>query len=422
MKILMFSWEYPPLSHGGLARHVQDLSEALVKLGHKLYVITQGNGQLPYREVVNGVDVIRTSPISVTANNFVDHILHLNYQLIEKAIELRDEIGDLDLIHGHDWLVFWASRVIKHSMVKPLIFTIHATEFGRNQGIYNNMQRYINDLEWYATFEAWKVIVCSKYMNTEVKNLFQLPDDKVITIPNGVNEKNYQAEYSSHFRINYASPEEKIVFYVGRIVREKGIQVLIQAVPIILSNYPQTKFVIAGKGPFLDNLKEQANYLGIADRIYFTGFVDDETRNKLYQVADVAVFPSLYEPFGIVALEAMVTRTPVVVSNVGGLAEFVRDGKNGLTVEPNNPEQLARKILYLFNNREKAREISGNGYRMVKDKYSWDEIARKTEEVYEEVIFDYLQSDWNKKIAERKNDFIKDEEPVYRYSSQRKYS
>lgn len=422
MKILMFSWEYPPLSHGGLARHVQDLSEALVKLGHEIYVISQGNGQLPQREEINGVDINRTSPMSITANNFVDHILHLNYQLIEKAVELTGKIGDIDLIHGHDWLVFWASRVIKHSMVKPLIYTIHATEFGRNQGIYNNMQRYINDLEWYSTFEAWKVIVCSKYMKTEVRNLFQLPGDKVVTIPNGVNGANYQAEYSSNFRKHYASPEEKIVFYVGRIVREKGIQVLLQAIPQILSKNNQTKFIIAGKGPFLDNLKEQANYLGIADRIYFTGFVDDETRNKLYQVADVAVFPSLYEPFGIVALEAMITRTPVVVSNVGGLAEFIKDGENGLTIAPNNPAQLAEKILFLFNNKEKAREISINGYRMVKDKYSWDEIARETVDVYEDVIYDYLESDWNKKIAEKKYETVNEDEQIYSYISNRKYS
>ncbi|HLV08894.1 MAG TPA: glycosyltransferase family 4 protein [Halanaerobiales bacterium] len=422
MKILMFSWEYPPLSHGGLARHVQDLSEALVKQGHQIYVISRGDGKLPSRETVKGVNIIRTTPVSVTANNFVDNILHLNFLLIEKALEIRDEITDIDLVHGHDWSVFWASRVIKHSMVKPLIFTIHATEFGRNQGIYNNMQRYINDLEWYATFEAWKVIVCSQYMCSEVMNLFQLPEDKVIVVSNGVDEEKYRTESSSSFRNQYASPDEKIVFYVGRIVREKGIQVLIHSVPEILKAHPNTKFVISGKGSFLDQLREQASYLGIAERIYFTGFVDDETRNKLYRVADVAVFPSLYEPFGIVALEAMVTRTPVLVSNVGGLAEFVNDGENGLTVEPNNPGQLAEKLLYLFNNPKKARRIIANGYRLVKENFSWNEIARKTVRVYEKVLHDYQESDWKEKLKARKSLINEEEDQIYQYSSQRKYS
>ncbi|QTL97043.1 glycosyltransferase [Iocasia frigidifontis] len=426
MKILMFSWEYPPLSHGGLARHVQDLSEALVKQGHKIYVITQGNAKMSEDDIVNGVRVIRTTPVTISGNNFVDNILHLNFQMTEKTIELMEQIGDIDLIHGHDWLVFWVSKVFKHSLRKPLLYTIHATEFGRNQGIYNNMQRYINDLEWYACFEAWKVVVCSRYMANEAKNLFQLPDDKVATIANGVNEENYLLDRNQSFDVDdfkntYASLNENIVFYVGRIVREKGIQVLLQSVPEILSVEPSTKFVIAGKGPHLDNLKAQADYLGIADRIYFTGFISDEERNKLYQIADVAVFPSIYEPFGIVALEAMVTKTPVVVSNVGGMAEFVEDDKNGLMVNPNNPHQLAGAILELIRNKEKSKEIAARGYRMVKEEYTWEEIASKTAALYEDVNFDYLKSDWNKKHT-KGNMNNNEESLLYRYTSQRKYS
>lgn len=402
----MFSWEYPPISHGGLARHVQDLSEALVRRNHQVYVITQGSADIPEDQSINGVKVLRTDSVSISGNNFVDNILHLNFQLIDKAIQLYNDVGDLDIIHGHDWLVFWASKVFKHSLTKPLIYTIHATEFGRNQGIYNNMQRYINDLEWYATFEAWKVIVCSQFMNYEVRNLFQLPEDKVVAIPNGVNEENYQCDYSTHFKEKYASPYEDIVFYVGRIVREKGVQVLIQSVSQILSTNPSTKFIIAGKGPYLDNLRSQAKSLGVEDRVYFTGFISDQERNMLYQAADVAVFPSLYEPFGIVALEAMVTRTPVVVSNVGGLAEFVKDKENGLIFNSSDSHHLAEKIAYLLNNKKEAAKIAETGYRMVKEKFTWDEIAEKTEQVYKNVLNDYQKSDWNgrKENQNRRND------------------
>ncbi|MGB4006075.1 MAG: glycosyltransferase family 4 protein, partial [Halanaerobiales bacterium] len=282
MRILMLSWEYPPVSHGGLARHVQDLSEALVRKGIEVFVVTQGSAELPADEIINGVRVLRTIPVAVTANNFVEDILQLNFQLLERALVLFRELdNNLDIIHGHDWLVFWASKVLKHSFTTPLIYTIHATEFGRNQGIYNDMQRYINDLEWYASFEAWKLIVCSQYMNNEVRNLFQVPEDKAVVIGNGVNEENYRGDSSPAYRDFYASPDEDIVFYVGRIVREKGIQVLIQAIPEILKTNPKTKFVIAGKGPYLDNLRSLAEYLGVAERVYFTGFISDRERNNL---------------------------------------------------------------------------------------------------------------------------------------------
>lgn len=416
MRILMLSWEYPPVSHGGLARHVQDLSEALVRKGIEVFVVTQGSAELPADEIINGVRVLRTIPVAVTANNFVEDILQLNFQLLERALVLFRELdNNLDIIHGHDWLVFWASKVLKHSFTTPLIYTIHATEFGRNQGIYNDMQRYINDLEWYASFEAWKLIVCSQYMNNEVRNLFQVPEDKAVVIGNGVNEENYRGDSSPAYRDFYASPDEDIVFYVGRIVREKGIQVLIQAIPEILKTNPKTKFVIAGKGPYLDNLRSLAEYLGVAERVYFTGFISDRERNNLYWIADVAVFPSLYEPFGIVALEAMVTRTPVIVSEVGGLAEFVRDGENGLTVKPNDPQQLAEKIRFLLNNKERAREMASRAYEIVKRDFTWDEIANKTLAVYEEVIAEYRKSGWSrkKKVIERREDR---EEFIHRYA------
>jgi len=416
VRILMLSWEYPPVSHGGLARHVQDLSEALVRKGIEVFVVTQGSAELPADEIINGVRVLRTIPVAVTANNFVEDILQLNFQLLERALVLFRELdNNLDIIHGHDWLVFWASKVLKHSFTTPLIYTIHATEFGRNQGIYNDMQRYINDLEWYASFEAWKLIVCSQYMNNEVRNLFQVPEDKAVVIGNGVNEENYRGDSSPAYRDFYASPDEDIVFYVGRIVREKGIQVLIQAIPEILKTNPKTKFVIAGKGPYLDNLRSLAEYLGVAERVYFTGFISDRERNNLYRIADVAVFPSLYEPFGIVALEAMVTRTPVIVSEVGGLAEFVRDGENGLTVKPNDPQQLAEKIRFLLNNKERAREMASRAYEIVKRDFTWDEIANKTLAVYEEVIAEYRKSGWSrkKKVIERREDR---EEFIHRYA------
>ena len=409
MNILMFSWEYPPLSHGGLARHVQDLSEALVKQGHSLFIITQGDNNIPAKQKLKGVKIFRTEEIKISAKNFIDNILQLNFQMLEEAIKIQDMV-DIDIIHGHDWLVFWASRVMKHALKKPLVYTVHATEYGRNQGIYNDMQRYINDLEWHASFEAWKVIVCSNYMKQELKGLFQTPEDKIKIIENGVNIENYQAEYSEDFRKKYASLQESLVFYVGRIVREKGIQILIKAIPQILTKNPDVKFVIAGKGPHLSNLKSQAKFLGIDNRIYFTGYISDEERNKLYQVADLAVFPSLYEPFGIVALEAMATETPVIASNVGGLAEFIKHGKNGYKISPGDPDSLVKSITYLLDNKKEARQMAQKGYKMVKNKYNWDKIAAKTFSLYKKVLKEYKDTEWHKKET---RSYIDNEEKLY---------
>jgi glycogen synthase len=414
MKILMLTWEYPPISYGGLARHVQDLSEAIAKQGHDIYIITQGDNNIPQRETYKGIKIIRTTPSLIKGNNFLDGIFQLNFQILEEIFKFREELKDIDIIHGHDWLIFWASKVLKHSLRKPLLFTIHATEYGRNQGIYNDMQRYINDLEWYATYEAWKVIVCSKYMESEIKGLFQIPSDKVKILENGVNPENYKAKYSEEFKKKYAHPNEKVVFFLGRIVREKGVQVLIQAIPEVLKYEPNTKFIIAGKGPFLDSLRKQADYLKVSDRIYFTGFISDDERNRLYRLADISVFPSLYEPFGIVALEAMVTKTPVIVSDVGGLSEFIKNGINGIKVEANNHHQLAEAIIYLIRNKEKAKNIVDRAYKMVVEDYSWDLIAQKTVDLYKEVFKEYKTSDWNK-IDYKK---VWDEDrlmPSYRY-------
>ena len=399
MEILTFSWEYPPISHGGLARHVQNLSEELAREGHSIYVVTQGDNNIPKQENINGVNVIRTNPVKISPNNFIDEILQLNYQLLEEAIKLTRDITGIDLVHGHDWLVFWASRVLKHSLQKPLISTIHATEAGRNQGIYNDMQRYINDIEWYSGFEAWKVIVCSHFMKEEVRRLFQLPADKVTVIENGVRPKLFQAEYSEEFRSSFASPEEDLIFYIGRIVREKGIQVLIQALDELLKDNPSTKLVIGGKGHFVEDLKRQAGYLGISDRIFFTGFISDEERNKLYQAAQVAVFPSLYEPFGIVALEGMAAGTPTIVSDVGGMSEVVENGVNGIKVEPNNPHKLSEAIKYVLNNKGEAQEMAVRASELVSEKYDWNKIAKKTEKVYREVVNDYRSTEWNKDIS-----------------------
>jgi glycosyltransferase involved in cell wall biosynthesis len=231
-------------------------------------------------------------------------------------------------------------------------------------------------------------------MKNEVRHVFQVPDDKIRVIVNGVNPANFATRTIRVTRDQFAAPDERIVFYVGRLVREKGVQVLLDAAPQILARHPQTKFIIAGKGPYAEELHRQAANLGIAQRVYFTGYVDDEVRNTLYSWADVAVFPSLYEPFGIVALEGMAARTPVVVADTGGLSEIVEHGVDGLKFYPGNSRSLADMIVWLLQDRQLAQNLRQQAYRKVLEKFNWRDIALATRRVYQQVWNEYRHVPW----------------------------
>ncbi|NLZ38479.1 MAG: glycosyltransferase family 4 protein [Firmicutes bacterium] len=392
----MFSWEYPPRVIGGLARHVSELSAALHRIGVEVDVITiNENEDTPEKELNGGVRVWRVRPYHLVPRDFISGILQYNIAMLEKALELFLAGADYDLIHAHDWLVAYAARAVKHALRKPLVATIHATEYGRNRGLHTDEQRYISDVEWWLTYEAWKVICCSSYMYHELQRVFHLPEDKIVIIPNGVELQQFKRIANvAAVRERYAAHDEKIVFFVGRLVQEKGLHILLQAVPRILAAVPKTKFVIAGKGPALETLRGQARELGIEQHLYFTGYIDDATRNALYRSAAVAVFPSLYEPFGIVALEAMAAKVPVVVSDTGGLSDIVDHGITGLKCYPDNADSLAEQIIKLLQDTTYAEQLSENALQKVKNNYAWQEIAKQTQSIYRQVLKQWRHSDW----------------------------
>ncbi len=396
MKILMLSWEFPPKVVGGIAPHVHDLSLSLHEQGQEVSVLTIGTPETAEEQNWKGVNVYRVKSSNPHPPDFISWVLQFNLNLVEKAVRLLQEGADFDLIHAHDWLVAYAGKMLKHALRKPLVATIHATEWGRNNGLHNDLQRYISDVEWWLAYEAWRIICCSRYMFNELQNIFQLPKDKLRIIPNGVYPETFRSVPPgfASIRDQYAAPDEKIIFYVGRLVIEKGLDQLLEAAPRILAADPQVKFVIAGKGPYAEDLHAKAKQLGIYEKCYFTGFIDDQTRNALFRAAAVAVFPSLYEPFGIVALEAMAAGTPVVVTDTGGLGEVVQHGKNGLKAMAGNPASLAENIIWMLSYPEQARALSAQASRDVETEYNWEKIARATIRVYQEVEEEYQRSPW----------------------------
>ncbi|MGI6686459.1 MAG: glycosyltransferase family 4 protein [Bacillota bacterium] len=383
MRVLMLSWEYPPKSVGGLARHVYDLTKELAEQGEEIFLVTSAAEEAPHEETINKVKVFRVNTLNLPSQDFVTWVHHLNFSLVETAIRLNEKYGPFDIVHAHDWLVAFAARTIKHAYNIPLVATIHATEYGRNQGLHNDLQRYISDVEWWLTYEAWQVIVCSRYMRSELQRIFQVPENKIQVVPNGVDISSFKFVDPNFKRRDYAANHEKIVLFVGRLVPEKGLQVLLDAVPKILHYCPEAKFIIAGTGPSGEYLKQKVHMINVSSKVLFTGYVDDNTRNGLYQNAHVAVFPSTYEPFGIVALEGMAARTPVVVTDTGGFREVVEHGVDGLKAYPGNPNSLADNIIHLLKSPETAQEIKKKAYDKVEKHFSWQKIAIKTRQVYQ---------------------------------------
>ena len=388
MKILMLTWEYPPRVVGGISKVVYDLSHKMVKEGNEVTVVTYKDGDnVKYYENDKGVEVYRVDNYMIRPNNFIDWIMQLNFNMITKANEIINKNGKFDVIHAHDWLVAYSAKSIKESYNIPLISTIHATESGRNSGIHDETQRYINDSEWMLTYESSEVIVNSNYMKNEVQRLFGLPYDKINVIPNGVNLQlfsNVNVDYD--FRRQYAMDNEKIILYVGRLVYEKGIQNLIAAMPKILDRYHDSKLIICGRGGMIDELREQVKYLGIDNKVYFAGYCDSKKMQKMYKCADVAVFPSTYEPFGIVAIESMLSGTPTIVSDVGGLNEIIEHGVTGMKSYAGNANSIADSVLSLLFDPKLCANISQNAIKKVKENYNWSKITDSTYYVYQLAI------------------------------------
>lgn len=395
MKILVLAWEFPPRLVGGLARHVAELYPEIVKLAREVHVITVEFEAAPKYEIVEGVKVHRV-PIA-SSNDFFHWVVNMNQSMGKHGGKLISEEGGFDLIHAHDWLVADSAIALKHTFKIPLISTIHATEYGRYNGIYTNEQRYINGKEKLLVYESWRVIACSQYMRHEIERVFQAPWDKIDVVYNGIRpeKKQHSTDFDRiNFRRRFALDEEKIVYYVGRMTHEKGVFVLLNAAPKVLWEMGgKVKFVIIGGGN-TNHLKEQAWNLGIGEKCYFTGFMPDEDLDKFQPIADCAVFPSLYEPFGIVALESFAAKVPVVVSDTGGLPEVVQHTKTGIVTYANNSDSLAWGILEVLKNPDYSRWLVDNAYQSLAMGFCWENLAKQTEEIYGRVMKERSHITW----------------------------
>lgn len=383
MRVVMLSWEYPPFVIGGIAAHVDGLARAMVRGGHEVVVLSlqrhePGSAPVPDDEVVEGVRVLRASTDLpwLPEDDLVARMASANHQIVGLAARLGD--WRPDVVHAHDWLVAWAGDTLKTLWDKPLVATIHATERGRHGGhVPPGMPAAINAIEWWLTYQAREVIACSKFMVREVVNGFELPVEKVHLVPNGVDPALWALPTKN------APEREALVVAWGRVQYEKGFQVLVRAIAELRARVPHVRCIIAGRGSYLPELQTQIDVEGVTDIVDLAGFVPDDDLRAILQRAGCVIIPSLYEPFGIVALEGMAAGAPTIVARTGGLAEIVEGTDAGLLFEPGNHHDLADRIHQVLTDPKTAATMRKKAAKLIKDHYTWEAIAASTVGVYE---------------------------------------
>jgi glycogen(starch) synthase len=390
-RILILSWEYPPLIEGGLARHVRKLSEALVECGTEVHVLTRGGEESPREERVGGVHIHRvlepTRPRDL--GEFVAWVERMNSDMLAAGVELGDRL-DFDLVHGHDWLVAGACDHLARRFAAPLVTTIHATEHGRHQGwVDKHPQSYIHEVERWISNRADRVIACSYYMREQISDIFDVPERRVSVIPNGIDPGDLPVPDGAELarlRSEFATPDQPLVLLIGRLVYEKGFQFALEAMPSLIERVPGTRFLVAGSGTHEQELRRQASELGLMEDGTFLGWIGDDVLRSLYRIADVCVVPSLYEPFGLVALEAMASDCPCIVADTGGLREVVPDGGQvGLRFRSRDPEALAEVAGRVLKDGGLRDDLVNEAREHVLS-FDWLEVAEETATLYGRLI------------------------------------
>ncbi|PZS25662.1 MAG: glycosyltransferase family 1 protein [Pseudonocardiales bacterium] len=387
MRVLMLSWEYPPLVVGGLGRHVEALARELTVAGHDVRVVARGDGDFIVDELRDGVRVRRSAldPIAIdfTTETLLSWAQAAEHSLLRAALPVvrrwRPEV-----VHAHDWLVAQAGVTLAQVTGAPLVATIHATESGRNQGwLSKPLNVAIHSVERWLAHQATAVITCSSAMHDEVTKLFGLPDEQVTVVPNGIDALRWQVTPAARRAARRAlGGDGPVVVFAGRLVHEKGLQTVLSALPVLRRVHPGLRLVVAGTGGHLAELQAQARRLRVARGVDWLGFVPEEALGPLLAAADVAVVPSLYEPFGIVALEVAAVRTPLVVACTGGLVDLVSSGVAAGAFAPRDTAALAAAVLSVLADPVGAKRAVSRAARVIRRDYTWAAVAERTGEGY----------------------------------------
>jgi glycogen(starch) synthase len=412
LRIGFFVYEYPPAIFGGLGTYAKNITQQYVEIGHDVSVFTLNWGNLKTREIMNGVEVHR--PLIANADNvfpffvvddlqkwgtnikFFSDIFIYNILSATKFINslIKKENVNFDVVCVHDWLSSISGLVIKNETKIPVVFHTHSTEWGRSEGKGSEVVSHFEDA---MAQTADRIITVSYAMQRDLE-LHGWPPSKLSMVWNGVDHERYNMQKCEPKNIaatreKYGVPKDwNMLLFVGRLAWVKGARNLLQAMPDVLKEYPNTKLVILGKGEQQRDIVETADRLNIKNNIvYRFDFVPETERIMHYAASDVCIFPSIYEPFGIVSLEAMAMEKPVVVGArgvVGFREQVITSGpdQNGVHVNGEDPIDIAWGIKETLRDPEKARNWGENGRRRVLEYFTWRKAADETLKIYESLL------------------------------------
>ncbi|WP_209683289.1 glycosyltransferase family 4 protein [Methanohalophilus levihalophilus] len=375
----MFSWEsLYSVKVGGLAPHVSELSEALVSMGHSIHIFTRNNGLSP-NEKINGVYYHRVD--HDLSGGIVHQMDGMCDAMYSSFMEISAEYGSFDMLHVHDWHPINVVSRLKSELGIPFIITYHSTEWGRNGNIHGNWweAEEISHREWKGGYESSRVIVTSKNFKDEIQYLYQIPDYKISTIPNGIFRGKMKrdvdaGEVKKRFGIHPFAP---VILFIGRMNFQKGPDILVESVPKVLDHRWDAKFVFIGEGELRPHCEYLADRAQVSGSCHFLGYVNDKTLKDWINACDILCVPSRNEPFGIVVLEGWDAEKNIVATDAVTIIDNFFDG----VLVFQNPDSIAGGINYVLDNLHDDK-FGKAGRELIKNKYNWYKIAEKTAEVY----------------------------------------
>ena len=379
MRIGMFSWEsLYSVKVGGIAPHVSEFSEALARRGHELHVLTR-RGDFDAYDRINGVHYHRVD--FDKTGSFIEQMDRMSAAMYERFLKAQKVFGKFDIIHGHDWHPVLALNLIKKDQGIPYILTIHSTEWGRNGNNPGNAE--ISHREWLGGYESSRLIVTTRCMQDELKSVYSIPESKISIIPNGVVSGKVRksldpGQVKERYGIHPLAP---VVLFCGRMSYQKGPDLLVEAVPLILIERQDARFVFMGEGDMRSFCERRAGELGVQKACRFLGYVSSAEKQELMNACDLVCVPSRNEPFGMIVLEAWDAGKPVVATEAVSIINNFRDGLLAYT----QPESIAWCINRLLKSPEEMKKLAEAGQSRIVKEFSWDKIAEKTEEVYAEI-------------------------------------
>ncbi len=378
----MLSWEsLYSIKVGGVAPHVSELSEALARRGHEVHIFTR-RGDFESYDKINGVHYQRADVDS--SGDFLAQMNRMCDAFLNRFGAVQKLFGKFDIVHGHDWHPVLALSRIKHDYNQSFLLTMHSTEWGRNGNNFcYGISQEISHREWLGCYEATKVIATTRRMQDELMWIYSLPEEKIRIITNGIivgkvrkglDAGRVKEKYGIH-------PMAPMVLFCGRMSIQKGPDILVEAVPHILINRSDVRFVFMGEGGMRPDCERRARELGIADACRFLGYTPSNEKEELINACDLMCVPSRNEPFGVVVLEAWDACKPVVATEAVSIINNFEDGLLAYI----QPASIAWCINRLLANPDEMMKLARAGCSRIDAEFSWDRIARKTEDVYEEV-------------------------------------